>query len=217
MTKNRILSKIWFLELGISTDKMFFDLSKRIDSNSGLQLERNLFKKELNLNFKFFRSYSKKDIFYVPDILKPFSNADFVKEEDIAHIIDLYMKKTYLKSVMYGNDFSYSKTGIIVKTRVIFQVTDNNLNNLELEDINDAFMLKAPLQSANLIYKDPEENGDIYVTNLLSDTAIYKFEIIKNKHLKHVYLRKMRKAKNLYEQTALICNYLNAGIIKIAI
>lgn len=221
MTKNRILSKIWFIELGISAEKMLFDLEKRIDPNSHLQLERDLFKIEKHLSFKFFRSYarfanfSKKDIFYVPEILKPFSSSDWVTQEEIPDIIDLYIKKTYSKTVMYGNDFSHSKTGFTIKTRILDRVSEKNINE-KLEDITDAFMLKAPFQSAALVYKDHEEDN-VYVTNLLSDTAIYKFEFVKNMHLKHVYLRKMRKAKNMYYQTAIICNYLNSGIIKIAI
>ncbi len=213
MVKNRMLSPAWFLELKITEFELFVALNRRIDRTSSNDLERSLFKHTLFKKFVFFKAFEKGK-YWIRE--KSFSNVeDFLcNEEEIIKLIDTNLKDFYGKDVMYGNEIVHDKKSIEVNTRIMFDINKYQEENISLYELLDAFMLAGSRETKNDIVKSPEDKN-LYMIQLFDFIFITFSFTYKGKFLKNVYLRKLAKTKNAYEQMVLLVNYLKAGILKI--
>ncbi len=213
MVKNRMISPTWFLELKLSEFELFAALNRKIDRTSSNNLERSLFKNTLFKKFVFFKAFEEGK-YWIKE--NTFSNKEPIlcNEQEIVNLIDTYLKDTYGKEVMYGNEFVYDKKSIEVNTRIMFDINKYKHEYISLTEFLDAFMIAGTREAKNDIVRS-EDDKNLYMIKLF-DFIFFTFSFTyKGKFLKNVYLRKLAKTKNAYEQIVLLVNYLKAGILKI--
>lgn len=213
MVKNRMLSPVWFLELKITSFELFVALNRRINRTSSDNLERSLFKNTLYKKFVFFKAFEEGK-YWIREKAVLNTESILCNEEEIISLIDTYLKETYGNEVMYGNDIVHNKKSIEINTRVMFDINKYQEENTPLNEFLDAFMIAGSREDKNDIVKSPEDKN-LYMIKLFDFIFITFSFTYKGKILKNVYLRKLAKTKNTYEQMVLLVNYLKAGILKI--